>query len=1041
MNAKQDLFRSYEMQSAHKSQSFAVPCKTNSSLIIEPSNTSTQQNSGDNVRVFIRIRPPLEREIDTNDYSIPFRSIVIPSKSMKECNLVEYVGSQLDEREVQREWIESPHYFHFHKFTFDHVFDIDSSQELVYDIVGKPAVNSTLEGYNTTIFAYGQTGTGKTYTMEGFTYSQSDPKRGIVPRCIEDIFRYIEQSSNEESKFMVRASYLQIYNDSISDLLRPDKVNLNIREDKRKGIYVESLSEWGVRSTYDIYTLLERGAELRETSSTKMNDVSSRSHAVFTIVVEQLIGVETEETLDRGIIKKPLIKSAKLNLVDLAGSERIRITGAVGKQAEEGKKINKSLSALGNVIFALTDSKVRGHIPYRDSKLTRLLEDSLGGNCKTYMIATISPAQESFNESLSTLHFAKRAKTIKNKPKINEDKEQRSLLKQYEEELKNLRVELNKKVNEKTDVTSLEREKQRVEQEKNSALKMLEQTNLMYEEEKREKKRLEQKIKMMNSQVIKGGHKIDERVDHNIDERNIIKELELRIQEMDKEKRLFQEDKAEIEQYKTLLMKQRDIMVSLTNKLNERDEIIGQLQDDLEVADQRIIELENNLNKQNPEYEPGPYSVFSNSKHTESKYKKKVNLYPPEYASDSNKTSFLLTADEKIKELSEKLKESQSELKKLKSENNKSHSDLNASHLEKMKLENDKLMSQLEIQNNSANVYQKEKVIFQSKFRKDSENIIKNIFLALKENDIDVVKDDLNYLLKYIKNQMHDDIFPQFLKQENSVRTINTLTNKIYDFEFSRGRSSSSNHKNKIGSFEDTSISTLKRQMNEKNNFLEADSLENNIARENSFFSVSKPLKTADSAALRGREYDKTPANTNLICGVDSQFNDRDNKSKYRYNSKSPVDHRSSSNVNNNQNNQSSIESSSGKYEKFITSSNNVSTQLPSSVYNFKKIEQSPIARRKEIEKNYEENLNIYERTNNYPIMNSDCNIRENNQYELSSNIQTAGDYISKKTFNLRSMTNDNHQFQDPILDSTATRNSAFNPSNVSRFINKFLSK
>lgn len=216
---------------------------------------------------------------------------------------------------------------------------------------------------------------------------------------------------------MVRASYLQIYNENISDLLKTDRQSLQIREDKKRGVFVEGLSEWAVRSPIEIYSLMQRGAMVRATASTKMNDVSSRSHAVFIMIVEQMkVQVESNE---EDVLKH--IKVGKLNLVDLAGSERVRVTGATGKRLEECKKINQTLSALGNVIAALTDIKTRNHIPYRDSKLTRLLEDSLGGNCKTTMMAMISPAFDSFSESLSTLKFATRAKKIKNEAKINED--------------------------------------------------------------------------------------------------------------------------------------------------------------------------------------------------------------------------------------------------------------------------------------------------------------------------------------------------------------------------------------------------------------------------------------------------------------------------------------------------------------------------------------------------------------------------------------------------------------------------------------------
>ena len=390
----------------------------------------------DNLRVAIRVRPPLPRETEEG---IPFRSIAIVSPDHKSISLAEYLGAELDELARQREWIEKPQLFQLHRFTFDSIFDLDSSQIDVYNITAKQAVNSVLEGYNSTIFCYGQTGTGKTYTMEGFTYNSQAEQRGIIQRTIEDIFTYIEQTSNENTKFIIRASYLQIYNESISDLLKPEKKNLQIREDKKKGIYVDLLSEWAVRTPVDLYALLKRGGSYRTTAATLMNDVSSRSHAVFVITVEQM----TTENIKGQTHTQ--IKVGKLNLVDLAGSECIRITGATGQQLEESKKINKSLSCLGNVINALTDQKGRIHVPYRDSKLTRLLEDSLGGNCKTTMLAMISPAHESFSESLSTLHFAQRAKKIKNRPVINEDLNNRALIRQYELELRNLRNELEQK--------------------------------------------------------------------------------------------------------------------------------------------------------------------------------------------------------------------------------------------------------------------------------------------------------------------------------------------------------------------------------------------------------------------------------------------------------------------------------------------------------------------------------------------------------------------------------------------------------------------
>jgi hypothetical protein len=228
--------------------------------------------------------------------------------------------------------------------------------------------------------------------MEGFKYNGDDPQRGIIPRAIEEIFSYIREKGDPETIFMVRCSYLQIYNENISDLLKTERQNLAIREG-RQGVYVDGLSEWAVRSPHEIYTLMKKGATSRTTASTNMNDVSSRSHAVFIITLEQMRQHGTEARMT---------KASKLNLVDLAGSERIRITGAKGVRLEECKKINQSLSALGHVIAALTDQskKSRSHIPYRDSKLTRILEDSLGGNCKTTFMAMISPAVCAFGESV-----------------------------------------------------------------------------------------------------------------------------------------------------------------------------------------------------------------------------------------------------------------------------------------------------------------------------------------------------------------------------------------------------------------------------------------------------------------------------------------------------------------------------------------------------------------------------------------------------------------------------------------------------------------
>ena len=634
------------------------------------SNTIISNNNSptDNLKVAIRIRPPLSREIEKN---LPFRSIALANKENHSCSLLEYIGAELDEVGRQKEWISNPQMFQIHRFTFDEVFDIDSNQEEVYKVSAKPSVISVLEGYNSTIFAYGQTGTGKTFTMEGFTYDQYDESRGIIPRTIEDIFAYIESNSNKDTKFIIRAAYLQIYNEMISDLLKPNNPNknLNIREDKKKGLYVEHLSEWAVRSPSDIYSLLERGASCREVSNTNMNDVSSRSHAVFMIIVEQLIS-------NLEINGKQITKIGKLNLVDLAGSERTRITGATGKQLEESKKINKSLSALGNVINALTDSKERKHIPYRDSKLTRLLENSLGGNCKTTMIATISPAQCSFNESLSTLNFAKRAKNIKNRPIVNEDIDHNALIHQYEKELRKIRMELEEKSKLIASNEKILELKNKEEKAKNDAIKAYEQASKQLFIERDEKQKLEAKIRLMNLQMIKGGEKISieetPQFKNALEEKKYMleKDFEQKLLEIEKEREQIEDSKSQVEAYNKLLYRQRDIMNNLTMSLKEKDNIINYNKKIISDLNKKILELNNILQLRNDSIEEMekllddnniPHQKYSNINLAMPLISSKIarkKVYIP-YEAEQNGKDFcdttipLLTSEEKIKELND----------------------------------------------------------------------------------------------------------------------------------------------------------------------------------------------------------------------------------------------------------------------------------------------------------------------------------------------------------------------------------------------------
>ncbi|KAM3141803.1 hypothetical protein pb186bvf_006125 [Paramecium bursaria] len=546
---------------------------------------SHDQQPNENLRVVIRVRPPMAREIRDGKFISTIQ--VAPDK--QQLCIFDYQAIELVQDDDLQAYVQNPANYQIHQFTFDYVYDQDSTQQEVYETTAALSVDSTLEGYNSTIIAYGQTGTGKTYTMHGFSLNPQSDQLGIVPRSLHAIFNHIELKSNAMTTFMVRASYLQIYNESISDLLRPDHQQLNIREDKKRGVFVENLSEWAVRGPGEIYQLMRRGNSKRVTASTKMNDTSSRSHAVFIITVEQI-----EETP-----QGKRAKVGKLNLVDLAGSERVRVTGATGIRLEESKKINQSLSALGNVISALTESKQpKSHIPYRDSKITRLLEDSLGGNCKTTFMAMISPSIDAFGESISTLKFANRAKTIKNSPIINQDQDQGALLRKYQQEIAKLKAELEERGKLPLDriLSDLEKEKQKALEDKQEVMSAYEQRSKEYFQEKEYRKKLEEKLTALNSQMLVGGQKIEETPQFQSalekQQRIIREQYQERLQELEKERQTIEEDKAQTDKYKQLLLKQRDIMIALTTRLNERDETILQLQEELDAYDKLQKEME-----------------------------------------------------------------------------------------------------------------------------------------------------------------------------------------------------------------------------------------------------------------------------------------------------------------------------------------------------------------------------------------------------------------------------------------------------------------
>jgi hypothetical protein len=319
------------------------------------------------------------------------------------------------------------------QFTFDGVYDHTSTQKEIFEGCALPIVRAAIEGYNGTIFCYGQTGTGKTHTMEG--KDEPENERGLIPNTFETVFGDIDALEAANKNFLVRASFLEIYNENVRDLLGKDQSRTcDLKEDPDKGVYVKDLTTFVVKSVAEIRKLHEVGKKNRSVGATLMNADSSRSHSIFTVTIE------TSEVNEGEAEEDAHIRVGKLNMVDLAGSERQAKTGSTGDRLKEATKINLSLSALGNVISALVDGK-SSHIPYRDSKLTRLLQDSLGGNTKTVMIANLGPADYNFDETMSTLRYANRAKNIKNKPKINEDPKD-AMLREFQEEIARLKAQL-----------------------------------------------------------------------------------------------------------------------------------------------------------------------------------------------------------------------------------------------------------------------------------------------------------------------------------------------------------------------------------------------------------------------------------------------------------------------------------------------------------------------------------------------------------------------------------------------------------------------
>ncbi|KAA6408611.1 MAG: kinesin family [Lasallia pustulata] len=383
---------------------------------------STPDNGGGNVRVVVRVRGFLPREVARGAECLVEMNPITQATKLLIPNTTDPANSRTQSRKVVEE----------KNFTFDNSFwshdpadEHYANQEDIYNALGEEFLDHNFEGYHTCIFAYGQTGSGKSYTMMG-----TPTQPGLIPRTCEDLFQRIESNTSPHISYTVRVSYFEVYNEHVRDLLSPTRPSpdaqhpyyLKIRESPTEGPYVKDLTDLPVKNYAELLRYMRMGDNSRTTASTKMNDTSSRSHAVFTIMLKQIHhDLSTDATTER---------LARIRLVDLAGSERAKATEATGARLREGSNINKSLTTLGRVIAALADprhgrinngSKGRSKdvVPYRDSILTWLLKDSLGGNSKTAMIACIAPSD--YDETLSTLRYADQAKHIRTRAIVNQD--------------------------------------------------------------------------------------------------------------------------------------------------------------------------------------------------------------------------------------------------------------------------------------------------------------------------------------------------------------------------------------------------------------------------------------------------------------------------------------------------------------------------------------------------------------------------------------------------------------------------------------------
>ncbi|XP_050213876.1 kinesin-like protein KIN-5B [Mercurialis annua] len=512
-----------------------------------------------NVQVLLRCRPLSDEEQKAN---VP--KVILCNELKREVNVLQNVANKQLDR----------------VFNFDKVFGPKAQQRSIYDQAIVPIVNEVLDGFNCTVFAYGQTGTGKTYTMEGGMRNKGGDlpaEAGVIPRAVRQIFDTLEA---QNADYSMKVTFLELYNEEITDLLAPEdnarstedrqRKPISLMEDGKGCVVVRGLEEEAVYSANEIYTLLERGSAKRRTADTLLNKHSSRSHSVFSITVhikEATIGDEE------------LIKCGKLNLVDLAGSENISRSGAREGRAREAGEINKSLLTLGRVINALVEHST--HIPYRDSKLTRLLRDSLGGKTKTCIIATISPSVHSLEETLSTLDYAYRAKNIKNKPEANQKMSKAVLLKDLYLEIERMKEDV-KAAREKNGVYVPHDRYVQDETEKKARIEKIEQ--------------LENDLNLSEKQVDKFRELYLTEQEQKLDIESDLKDCKLNLEKCNKELLDLHEN------YRVAIstLKEKEFIISeLLNSEKSLTERAKELRTELQTASEDITSLFTKLDQKN----------------------------------------------------------------------------------------------------------------------------------------------------------------------------------------------------------------------------------------------------------------------------------------------------------------------------------------------------------------------------------------------------------------------------------------------------------